>query len=159
VGFLKNAIQKAQKQLGAAAADLVGAADEWVIWRRQIVGARNPLADTAMGVDPRGLVWKTEDLLVQASVQGHSSDGKVVVHSRIVPIPGDLLIRLVGQPQTEQEAVVAARSQHLRVADTPDVRRDSTGTIIMTRILCETDQSGHYQEYGQTPRRVPPRIG
>lgn len=138
---------------------MLAASNEWMIWRRQLVGVRNPLSDNPMGSDPKGLYWKTEDLLVQAIYQGPDLAGNLIVRSQIAPVTGDLIVRLEGMPQSEAAAKVAARAEYLQVNTSPDVRRDGDGKIIMSKIYCTADKSGHWQEYGQTPRQpfTPPK--
>lgn len=142
---LKSAIQKATALLYNAATALLEAPEEYFLWRQQLINEPNIQAHNPMGMSPTGLNWKTKDHILHGLFQGFDQDKNRICYARIAPTKGDLIIRLKNQPQTKDAAIAAARESYYVVLDV-DVRRDSQGRIIMSKIICGPDRSGKWQE-------------
>lgn len=154
-------LQNLKQKLANAVKVVLLSGEEYVIWRRQITTKQNPLSDNAFGNDHKGLYWRTEDVLVPAVVQKRTkadNSSEVVVYVKLNASPGDLFVRLVGQPKTVSAAKQAARTEYLKVLPGGEVRRSHTGEIIYARYSVIPDATGHTQEYGQTPKFRPGRI-
>jgi hypothetical protein len=142
---LKGAIQRAMGTLTRVTHVQLEATNERAIWRRQLRGRPNPLAQNVMGEDPKGLFWRTTDRIVPVKHQGPDDLGRTIFFSNFEPVYGDLIITLVGQPQTDEAAQHATRKGYYRIVEF-DVRRDPTGRLMSAKIWAEPDRSGKWGE-------------
>lgn len=145
---IRGAIQKSLRILNSTTRSTLESHDEYVIWRHQQVGRPNPRAQNLMSEDPTGLYWDTQDLVIPVKREGPDDMGRHVFYCRVEPVYGDLFITTVGGGQTHAEVLNAPRGAVYKVVDF-DARRDPTGRIISTKVFCEPDRSGQWNEAGQ----------
>lgn len=144
LGDIASAFRAGLQELETTAAEVIAAHDEYVLWRHQIVGDPNPLADNPFGEDPDAFRWRTRDYYVCASVQGEDSRGyKRFYLSDAVPVKGDLLVTLQGPPASQDAARLAAHISYYRV-EAVDSRRAPSGELVYALVSAKMDYSGKY---------------
>ena len=132
-----NTIEDAFSGLPGAAGDMIEGGGEYLIWRHQQVGNRRVEADNAMGSDPGGTTWETDDRYVEAAKQG------LDFYGQFVPVQGDLLVRLAGAPDSKASAQNAREIGYYRVVGV-NVRRTKDGKVAHVKIETEADRSGQW---------------
>lgn len=150
---LKSAIRNAQNMLNSSAQAMIEASGEYILWRHQLIGQRNPLSDNALGIDPGGKVWKTKDFIVHGIRQGQDQKDRHVFYIQGEPIVSDLLITLQGLPKTKEQARYAPRAGYFKIVDT-DVRRTPENRIIYTKCIVVPDRTGQWHDYEKTGDQV-----
>jgi hypothetical protein len=117
--------------------NIIEGTGEFILWRHQHVGDRRAESRNAMGMDPAGTTWETDDRYVEATKQG------LDFYGQFLPIKGDLLVRLASSPQSRSEAREAREIGYYNVI-TSHARRTGTGELAHVRIETEPDRSGQW---------------
>lgn len=132
-----QSVKSAFREMPKLTQDYLEGAGVYLRWRHQDVGNRTLRSDNAMGTDPTGMTFETQDYHKKARKQG------TIFYSQFVPIEGDLLITLKGGPTTK-DAALKSKPAGYYVVTAVTSRRADDGSLVYCKVETEPDHSGQW---------------